>query len=174
MDDIGKQFVAFHQKVVTSLKRFPRLAASAAHNFFLDSFNRKAWFGERTEVWKPVKPTKKNAGGSILVRRGDLRRSVRIKKADWTSIIIGSDLPHAAVHNDGYRGRYTRTATRTVRVRGSYGRLGDEKKRGRKMVVRGVQHTVKQNIPRRRYMGNSPYANQRIEREFIIELSKLK
>lgn len=175
MDDIGKQFREFQRKVEASLKRFPRLAASEAQNFFLDSFKHQAWFGETTEVWKPRKSrSKKNAGRALLVQKGRLRRSIRIKKADWNSVVVGSDVPYAAVHNEGFRGRFSRTATRKVKVRGSYSKLGDERKRRQKMLIAGVTHEVKQNIPRRRFMGNSPWLNKRIERVFINELSKIK
>ena len=173
MDDISKQFKDFQQKVETSLKRFPRLAASVAQNFFLNSFRAQAWFGEYTEVWAKLKD-KKEANRNILVKRATLKRSVRIKKADWNSIIIGSDLPYAAVHNEGYRGVYTRTASRKVKIRGGYQKYGDQRKRGRSMTIQGVTHKVRQNIPRRRYMGNSPYVNAQLDREFTNELLKIK
>lgn len=173
MDDISKQFKDFQQKVEASLKRFPRLAASVAQNFFLDSFRAQAWFGETTETWAPLKD-KKEAGRQILVKRGRYKRSIRIKKADWNSIIIGSDVPYAAVHNEGFRGTYTRTASRRVRIRGGYNKLSDLRKRKSSMLIRGATHTVRQNIPRRRSMGNSPWLNRKIDREFTLELSKIK
>ena len=174
-NDLGKDFRAFQKKVELSLRRFPVLAAAEAQNFFLDSFKRQAWFGETTEVWAKRKPrAKRNKGRALLVDTGRLKRSVRIKKADWNSVIIGSDVPYAGVHNEGYRGTHERTATRRAKVRGSYGKLGDEKRKGRKMAIRGTTHKVHQNIPRRRFMGHSPFLNKRIDRLFIIELAKIK
>jgi len=155
-NDLGKDFNDFFKKVEQSLSKFPVLAASVAQNFFLDSFNRQAWIGDTTENWPQRKHNaKRNAGRALLVDTGRLKRSIRIKKANWDSVIIGSDVPYAGVHNEGFKGTYERTASRKTKVRGSYHKLGDEKGKGKRISVRGVTHTVHQNIPRRRFMGNS-------------------
>lgn len=184
MDDIGKQFREFQKKVEAVLKRLPRLAASEAQNFFLDSFKRQAWIGDTTENWPKRKPgTKRNNGRALLVDTSRLKRSIRIKQADWNRIVIGSDVPYAAVHNNGFRGTQqvgesSRTASRRVLTR--YNKNGTASRaRGATTRIRGAGHQVrahtrKQNIPRRRFMGNSPYLNRLIDRAFIRELSKLK
>lgn len=174
-NDLGKDFRAFQQKVAQSLRKFPVLAAAEAQNFFLDSFKRQAWIGDTTEIWAKRKPNaKRNNGRALLVDTGRLKRSIRIKRADWNNVIIASDVPYAGVHNDGFRGTYERTATRKVKVRGSYGKLGDEKRKSKRIALRGATHKVHQNIPRRRFMGNSPFLNKRIDRVFIRELMKIQ
>lgn len=174
-NDLGKDFRAFQKKVELSLRRFPVLAAAEAKNFFLDSFKRQAWIGETTENWPKRKPNaKRNKGRALLVDIGRLKDSIRVKKEDWNSIIIGADVPYAGVHNEGFRGTFERTASRKVKIRGSYKKLGDQKKKSRKITMRGATHKVHQNIPRRRFMGNSPFLNKRIDRIFIIELAKIK
>lgn len=181
-NDLGKDFEAFRQKVERSLSRFPVLAASEAQNFFLDSFRRQAWIGDTTEVWPQRKPNaKRNKGRALLVDTGRLKRSIRIKRADWNNVIIASDVPYAGVHNEGFRGiesvhEYSRKASRRVATR--YNKNGKASKSGR-VKIKGASHQVKahsrnQNIPRRRFMGNSPFLNRRIDRVFILELSKIK
>lgn len=183
MQDLGKQFTAFQKKVEASLKKFPRLAASEAQNFFLDSFRRQAWIGYNTETWPKRKPGgKRNTGRALLVDTGRLKRSIRIKKADWDSVIVGSDVPYAGVHNDGFTGTqkvgaHSRTASRRVATR--YNKNGKASRaKSAQVKIRGKGHQVKafnrkQRIPRRRFMGNSPYLNRRIDRVFTLELSKL-
>ncbi len=200
--DLSKDMQQFYEKVKRSLAKFPLLAASEAQNFFLDSFKSQAWFGEHTEVWKKRKlqerhGNRKKLGGTVgkvegkggmrnngrdlLIKTGRLKRSIRIKKADWSSVIIASDVPYAGVHNEGFKGtqqvgEHSRIATRRVATK--YNKNGTPSKTGRKRI-KGASHQVKaftrhQNIPRRRFMGNSPYLNQRIDRVFLRELMKIK
>lgn len=174
MDDIGKKFREFQRKVEENLKNFPIIAANEAKNFFLDSFRKQAWIGETTEAWPQRKPNKKRAGAAILVKTGNLKRSIRIKQANWQNIVISTNVPYAAVHNDGFRGTYERTASRRAKIKGSYKRVGDERKKAKKMTVMGATHQVHQNIPRRRFMGESPFLDNKIDRQFILQLSKIK
>jgi len=174
MDDIGKQFRDFQKKVEISLRNFPLLAASEAQNFFLDSFRRQSFIGDTTEVWAKRKPNKKREGAALLVKSARLKRSIRIKVANWNRSVVGTDVPYAWVHNEGFRGTYQRTASRRAKIKGSYSKLGGEKRKARKMNIMGVTHNVRQNIPRRRFIGHSPYLNAKIDRVFIMQLSKIK
>lgn len=171
MDDLGKQFEDFYNKTGKALKKFPVLAANEAVNIFQDSFNRQAFIGETTEVWKKRKSdSKKSQGRAILIKTGRLKRGVKRFKADWDSIIVGNDVPYAGIHNDGFKGTESvRAFTRKLKARNV--------SRGKKKIASGVgfvkAHTRKMNMPRRRFIGNSPFLNKRIERVFITELNKL-
>ena len=180
-NDLGKDFRNFSEKLKDNLKNFPVIAASVAQNFFLDSWKHQAWVGDSMEPWKKrKKETKRTAGRPLLTGpapttlRRNMAAKTAIKEATWNRILITNDTPYASVHNDGYRGTFTRTATRKARTKSGYKKLGDEKIKSRKMAVLGVTHQVHQNIPRRRFMGDSPYLNMRIDRAFINELSKIK
>ena len=60
------------------------------------NFERQAFFSEAWQRRKsPTRP-----GGTILVDTGDLRRSVSSRTTE-NSIIFYTDLPYAAIHNDG-------------------------------------------------------------------------
>lgn len=184
MDDFGRQFERFYQNTKETLRSFPLVAASIAVNFFQDSFKKQAWVDQRAEKWAKRKDqTKKNKGRAILVLTGRLKRSIRIKRATWSMIEINSDVPYAVAHNDGVKGvQYVRpgkrNATRKVKVKGSYTALGSEKKKARSMRILGSRHNTKayarkQNIPRRRFMGNSQTLNKKIDREFMRRLMKI-
>lgn len=91
-------------KVKKNLSNALVIIANEAKNHFVKSF-RDGGFTDNTLVkWKPRKSkSKRDTGRAILVKTGDLRRSVKIKGINKSSlnIIIGSDLPYAKVHNDG-------------------------------------------------------------------------
>lgn len=91
-------------KVKKNLSNALVIIANEAKNHFVKSF-RDGGFTDNTLVkWKPRKSkSKRDIGRAILVKTGDLRRSVKIKGINKSSlnIIIGSDLPYAKVHNDG-------------------------------------------------------------------------
>ena len=63
---------------------------------FDQNFERQAFF---SEAWQrrrsPTRP-----GGHILVDTGQLRRSIKSRTTD-NSITFYTDLPYAAIHNDG-------------------------------------------------------------------------
>lgn len=58
-------------------------------------------FNEETGKRKFGAYTKSDRNRAILVKSGDLRRSIRIVSTDWKRVVLGSDLVYAAVHNDG-------------------------------------------------------------------------
>ena len=171
MDDLGKQFDAFFTRTKKALDGFPLLAANDAENFFLDSWRRQAWIGNTTENWKKPKTiTKSNTGKAILIKTGYLKRRTRIVQANWGGVKIINDAKYAAIHNDGFNG--------TERVKGFRRKLKSRniKTKGKK-TASGVsfvkpfsRHMI---MPRRRFMGNSPYLMMKIERTFIYQLNKL-
>lgn len=73
-------------------------------------FAQANWIDHRVESWRPRKAvtkwgkTKRNKGRALLVDTGRLRRSIRIMGKTSSSVTIGSDVPYASVHNDGFRG----------------------------------------------------------------------
>lgn len=184
MDDLGKQFKEFYQKTKQVMDKFPVLAAATAENFFHDSFNQQAWSGEYQEVW-PKRKTDKNKrdrGRAILTKTSRLNRSIHKMKADWTSIIVGTNLPYAAIHNEGFNGtenvsQHYRIASRKVSTR--YLKNGSASKAKNAFTrVMGKGHEVKAHsrhmvMPRRKYIGNSPYLDKKMERVFLNELKRI-
>lgn len=83
----------------------PKLVASDIRNYFVNSFRRQGFDGQK---WQEVKRREKENQTAkdkkpILIQTGRLRRSVNesIRKTTWQEIILGIDTPYAVYHNEG-------------------------------------------------------------------------
>jgi phage gpG-like protein len=181
MDNLEKQFADFIKKVDAMLKRLPLLIGNTAKNFFQDRFKTQDWVDYSTVPWARRKAgAKRDKGRAILTDTGRLKRSIRVVRADWGSVQVGTDVPYAAAHNNGFRGavqvsEHSRIASRKVSTR--FGKQGQGLKTGRKKI-RGRGHQVRAhirqvNMPQRRFIGNSHALDIRIDRLIMSELKKL-
>ncbi len=171
------------------LLRAPVFLANDAVNFFLDRFKEQAWLGDTREVWKPRKAhtkwgkTPRNNGRAILVDTGRLRRSIRTISVSSMSAVVGTDVPYAQAHNEGVRlgiiqsvrshqrsinktGIVKRTSLKT-RSNITFGRITTGS-----TVVKAHTRRINQNIPRRQFMGESPYLTKLLTRHLTAELMK--
>jgi phage gpG-like protein len=142
------------------LIRLPILIGNVAVNFSLDNFRRQGFLGHTLERWPARRKgwRKANRNGAILIKSGALRRSVRIVGVTSTSVVIGSDVKYAKAHNEGLRIGQIQTVKAHTRKDGK--------------SVRAHTRRIDQNIPRRRFMGNSPYLNASIKRTVTAEFMK--
>ena len=62
---------------------------------FKENFTRKAFFNEK---WKNTKSP--NSRGSLMLRTGNLRNSIR-SELRGSSIVFSSSMPYANIHNNG-------------------------------------------------------------------------
>ncbi len=135
---------------------------------FDKNFEREAFFSEAWERRKsPTRP-----GGHILVDSSTLRRSVRSEVKE-SSIVFFSDLPYAAIHNDGGEIVVTNRMKRYFWYKyysttGSFGRKKNGERRNDRrtnqlateaefwkfMALKKEGSTIR--IPQRRFLGNSP------------------
>ncbi|WP_368324980.1 phage virion morphogenesis protein [Phocaeicola vulgatus] len=142
------------------------------------NFERQAFF---SDAWARRKsPTR--PGGTILVDTGTLRRSVKSRTTD-DSITFYTDLPYAAIHNDGGEIVVTEKMKRFFwhkyyEATGSFGRKKNGERRNDKrtrqlsteadfwrfMALKRAGTTIR--IPRRRFLGTGPEV-ERIVREII-------
>lgn len=144
-------------------------------NFERQAFFNDAWV-RRKSLTRP--------GGTILVDTGTLRRSVRSRTTD-DSITFYTDLPYAAIHNDGGEIVVTEKMKRFFwhkyyEATGSFGRKKNGERRNDKrtrqlsteadfwrfMALKRAGTTIR--IPRRRFLGTGPEV-ERIVREIIEE-----
>ena len=145
---------------------------------FNRNFERQAYFNEAWERRKsPTRP-----GGTILVNTNALRRSIQSRTTD-DSITFYTDLPYAAIHNDGGEIVVTERMKRYFWYKyyaatGSFGRKKNGERRNdrrtrqlateadfwRFMALKRVGTTIR--IPRRRFLGTGPEV-ERIVREII-------
>ena len=147
---------------------------------FDKNFERQAFF---SEAWARRKSPIRNEGRAILTDTGRLRRSIQSRTTD-NSIIFYTDLPHAAIHNDGGEIKVTKRMKgyfwyKYYEATGSFGRKKDGTLRKTKknarltteadfykwMALKKEGSTIK--IPRRQFLGTSPEVEQAVRK--IIE-----
>jgi phage gpG-like protein len=139
------------------LLRVPLLVGNEAVNFSLDAFRNQGWLGNTFQLWPRRKVSwgkiKRN-GRNTLINTGRLRRSIRIISLSKEAVVIGSDVKYARAHNEGLQ----------------LGVIQSVKAFTRRNGVAVKQHTrrINMKIPRRQFMGNSPYLNQRIKRTVSV------
>lgn len=149
---------------------------------FDKNFERQAFF---SEAWaRRRSPVKR--GGALLVDTGTLRRSIRSRTTE-DSITFYTDLPYAAIHNDGgeivvtrrMKGyfwhkymtaagvlQFARRKDGTMRRDKNTLHINDEAEFYKCMALKKEGSTIK--IPRRRFLGASPEV-ERTVREIIEE-----
>lgn len=174
------------------LLTLPTIVGDTAVLFSKQRFAQKNWIGNSMEYWRPRKAyskwgkTPRNKGRALLVDTGRLRRSIRVMNKTTTSVTIGSDVPYAKAHNEGYKGNVSQQAKahsrrkfgKEKRGTGTYSiKTQKENQRTHKIVtgtieVKAHSRTIKQNIPRRRFIGQSPYLDKQIIRIIGAEIAK--
>jgi phage gpG-like protein len=163
--------------------RLPVLVGNVAVNFTLDNFRRQGFLGNTLERWPARKQgwrKDKRPNRSLLINTGRLRRSIRILRVSPSAVVIGSDVKYAKAHNEGLRIGLIQTVKSHKRSINYHDEVSAPGARSPKFGVTKVgESTVKshtrridQNIPRRRFMGNSPYLNASIKRTVSAEFLK--
>lgn len=148
---------------------------------FKTNFERQAFF---SEAWERRKSPIRNEGRAILIDTGQLRRSISSRVTE-NSVIFYTDLPYAAIHNEGGEIKMTKRMKgyfwhKYYEATGSFGRKKDGTLRRTKknarltteadfykwMALKKEGSTIK--IPRRQFIGTSPEVEQ-VVREIIEE-----
>lgn len=160
------------------LNDLPEKIGTVIVNWSKNRFRFQNWVDGGDYPWKPRKRgAKRNAGRAILISSGRLRRSIRIIRTGKNSVTVGSDVPYAGVHNDGFEGDVSVKAHK----RQKYGRVDVYSiKTQMKRRVRGEQgkgdvkaHTRHMNMPRRRFLGESKNMTDVIIRTIEAEFKKV-
>lgn len=90
----------------------PKRIGNMALNHFLDSWDNEAFSNRSTadNPWKKRKSMTKadrrtQRNRKLLVQTGSLKRSMRVRSANWSKIIVGSyGVVYASRHNQGLKG----------------------------------------------------------------------
>ncbi len=152
-------------------KDLPNYIGTEAVRFFKDSFNRQGFIDKGgVQKWKARSPkAKRNKGRKILIDRAVLKRSIRITNKSNNSVTVGTNVPYAKVHNEGFRGvqhvrPHKRVATVKAKWKNSYtGRNVTIRGRGRRHNVRGFGRRM--NMPQRQFIGQSAFFDRRIQKQ---------
>ncbi|MBS2100696.1 phage virion morphogenesis protein [Carboxylicivirga linearis] len=159
------EYIQLLDRVSTAVTKLPQVAATEAVNFSKERFRAQNWVDINTEPWKKRKPvrgeSKRTAGRAVLVKSGRLRRSIRKVSVTAEKAVIGTDVPYAEAHNNGFRGRVIQSVRSHTRrtMRGE-------------VNVRAHSRTINQNIPRRRFIGTSATLDRRLTRVMTATLIK--
>ena len=99
-------FKGIEKKARTTLENAMVEIGNSAKSFFVENFRKQGFDDKNVEKWKPRKKADKRAGRAILVKTGDLRRSIIRNPANRAalSVKISTDLVYAARHNNGLKG----------------------------------------------------------------------
>lgn len=157
------------QKVVQQLP--PKMGADAVL-FSKERFRQQNWIDNSTYPWRTK--SRNRGGRGILILSGRLMRSIRKISVTQERIIIGSDVPYAKAHNEGFRG----VVQVKAHTRGQYSRSrkgsGLYSVRTRKERTKTVTektgaievkaHSRRMNLHKNRFMGNSAYLGARLIR----------
>lgn len=171
MSGMNKDTKAVIRRILSDIR--VELGDEFDRNFERQAFFNDAWMRRKS----PTRP-----GGTILVDTGTLRRSIRSRTTD-DSITFYTDLPYAAIHNDGGEIVVTEKMKRFFwhkyyEATGSFGRKKNGERRNDKrtrqlsteadfwrfMALKRAGTTIR--IPRRRFLGTGPEV-ERIVREII-------
>lgn len=152
-------------------RKFPELAAIEAVNFSKERFVRKNWVDKTVTAWKPRKPSpewhseeqkKAAARGSLMVKSGRLKRSIRKIKVTRNSVTIGTDVPYAEPHNEGA------VINQSINIRAH-----KRKRKGREYSVKAHRRKRKITLPERRFIGESAILLRRVVRLVQREINEI-
>jgi phage gpG-like protein len=165
------EFVNKLNRLSKLYRKFPEMAAIEAVNFSKERFVRKNWVDKSVTAWKKRKPSpewhseeqKKAASrGSLMVKSGRLKRSIRKIKVTRNSVTIGTDVPYAEAHNEGAVINQSITVKKHSR-----------KRKGRTETVKAHRRKRKITLPERRFIGESALLLRRIERLVQREINDI-
>ncbi len=166
--------------------RLPLLVGNEALNFVLDNFKKQGFLGASFQPWRKRRdPNKwgqsdKRSGRALLIDSGRLRRSWRVVQMSLDRVSIGTDVPYAKAHNDGFRGTVkqdVKAFTRKKNYKDETSAPGARKQLFTKthtgnVNVSAFTRTIRQNTPVRKMVGESPYLTARVRRVVNVEVMK--
>jgi phage gpG-like protein len=172
MNNKSFNILGLKSRLIATLKTTLVQVGNDAVNFSLDRFKNQNWQGASAQPWQQRKATKRgNNGRAILVKTGTLRRSIRVTKITTDSVTIGSDVPYAKAHNEGFTG----VANVKASTRHSYSKHKVNTGRVNKNGVAKLKtvsrisgsgqvkaHTRNMKLPRRQFMGESPVLTAKV------------
>lgn len=159
---MAKSFAAIIDDLTRAINALPARVATLAVNFSKERFVKQNWHDSSEKPWEKRHGRRrggdKRQNGAVLVDSGRLKRSIRVISANKERIIIGTDVPYAEIHNEGFDGQ------QNVRA---------HQRRSRNGKVHTVRaHTRRMSMPERRFLGESQELANRIENLMETELKK--
>lgn len=148
------------KKLAKVHENFIPKSAIIAVNFSKERFVMKNWVGRNRENWEA---RKRKDRGSLMVKTGRLKRSIRKIRIGSTYFIIGTDVPYAQAHNDGL------TINRTVTVK-QHTRVVTRGRTSRRVSIKMHQRKMNRTFKKRQFIGPSEVLGRRIERQLEYDI----
>jgi phage gpG-like protein len=162
------------------IQKLPRQFGAEVVLYTMQNFRTQSWQGD---TWKRRKSdngvNRKGKGRAILVKSGRLKRSIRVTEASATRVVIGSDVPYAQIHNEGFNGPqsvkgFTRNVTRRKLTKMYHEDTGAAEhvriKYNSEEKVKAFVRRMK--MPRRQFLGDSPYLRRNLTRIATAEFNR--
>ena len=150
---INAWFAKFEHRFNTAV---PTIVAETAVEFYKERFRTEEWDGV---PWQPLSPkyaSKKTRGkGRILTKSGILMNSIHPSVVNANRVTIsagGSKVPYARIHNEGLKV----SGIRNVKTYTNSNFMG----KGKPVQIKAHKRTVNYQMPKRQFMGHSPYLNR--------------
>lgn len=124
---------------------------------FNNNFREQGFFGQKWVATKVSKVNKRGAG-SILIVKGDMRRSIR-SMVRGMAVVFTSNLPYTALHNEG--GNFSVTVRAHSRT---------NRKTGNTNTVRS--HSRRMSMPQRQFIGDHEKVQQALGNIVFKRLQK--
>lgn len=146
------------------LVRLPAIAGNEVVNFALDNFKKQGFLGNSFQPWAKRKTfgswgkANSREGRALLVKTGQLRRSIRVTSITTNSVTVGSNVPYAKTHNEGLRLGFIQTVKPFTRKNGQ--------------SVKQHSRRIDQRIPARPFLADSPYLTAKLKRVITAEIMK--
>jgi phage gpG-like protein len=160
------------------------MAKKKALRFIDGNFRAQGWQGRSFEKWKDT-VRKKTKQGTILINKGNLRRSF-LGDTSPGQVRIYTTSPYARVHNRGFNGTvqvraFTRVKFAESRIgTGRFTKNGTERTKKVHVVAGMTQvqaHQRQMNIPKRQFMPesatDSPVLLNAIRRDVISSIKSI-
>ena len=149
------------------LKDLMSYAEVTALNFFKDRFYEQGWMGNGFEPW----PSRKTGsdGRALLTNTGNLRDSIRVLERKPLALTFGTSEPYAAIHNTGgiIKVRVTERSRKFFWY--MYKSTGQAHW---KWMALTKKTELQIKIPKRQFIGESPYLTTQIENWLAAEIFK--
>lgn len=159
-------------------RKVARNVGTVAVDTFKGSFRRQGWIENRAvEKWPARKsPGRSRRGRSrrgILIASGYLRRSIQKRVRDKSRVEVSTDAPYAKAHNEGETIRQEITITKKMRAFfwARYYESQDEKWKAMALMKGPIRREI--IMPRRQFMGVSPFLEDRILKNIEKDLEEI-
>lgn len=160
----NKKFLPVIRKLQKLKDNLATIVGNEVVNFTQENFKKQRFQNSGEKNWKARKPnrdSKKRQSRAVLIDSGRLFRSIRITQKTRNSVRVGTDVPYAKVHNEGFKGKVKQRVRRHTRTR-----------RGNSHSVKSHNRNMKLNIPKRKFLGKSYILNRRIARRVVRLIKK--